>query len=33
MLFFALLVAGIVVAVILRRTRPDVYARIGRQDV
>ncbi|MGO4533638.1 APC family permease [Leifsonia sp. 2MCAF36] len=32
-LFFALLVAGIVVAVILRKTRPDVYARIGRQDV
>lgn len=32
-LFFALLVIGIVVAFILRRTRPEVYVRIGRQDV
>jgi amino acid transporter len=32
-LFFALLVAGIVAALILKRARPSVYARIGRQDV
>ncbi|HEV7184168.1 MAG TPA: APC family permease [Leifsonia sp.] len=32
-LFFALLIAGIVAALILKRTRPSVYARIGRQDV
>lgn len=33
LLFFALLITGIVAAVVLRRTRPEVYARIGRQDV
>ncbi|WP_345186182.1 APC family permease [Microbacterium panaciterrae] len=32
-LFFVLLAAGIVVALILKRFRPSVYARIGRQDV
>lgn len=32
-LFFVLLAAGIAVALILKRFRPSVYARIGRQDV
>ncbi len=32
-LFFALLIIGIVVAAVLRKVNPDVYARIGRQDV
>ncbi len=32
-LFFGLLILGIVVALILRRRRPEVYRRIGRQDV
>jgi amino acid transporter len=32
-LFVALLAVGIGVALILRRTRPTVYQRIGRQDV
>jgi amino acid transporter len=31
--FFAMLVLGILYALVLKRTRPDVYARIGRQDV
>jgi amino acid transporter len=29
----ATLVAGVLLALVLRRTRPDVYARLGRQDV
>ena len=32
-LFFALVVVGAVYATALKRTRPDVYARIGRQDL
>lgn len=31
--FFAMVVVGVVYALALKRTRPDVYARIGRQDV
>jgi amino acid transporter len=29
---YAIFAAGIVTAVVLRRRRPDVYARIGRQE-
>jgi amino acid transporter len=32
-LFFGLLVLGVVVALVLRRKRPEIYQRIGRQDV
>ena len=32
-LFFGLLVLGIIVALVLRRTRPEIYQRIGRQDI
>lgn len=32
-LFLGLLVLGIVVAFVLRRTHPDVYRKIGRQDI
>ncbi|MCW2758892.1 MAG: Amino acid permease-associated region [Nocardioidaceae bacterium] len=31
--FFAMVVVGAVYAIALRSTRPDVYARIGRQDL
>lgn len=31
--FFAMVVVGAAYAVVLKKTRPDVYARIGRQDV
>jgi amino acid transporter len=32
-IFFATVAVGVVYALALRRTKPDVYARIGRQDV
>ncbi|MBI4940546.1 MAG: APC family permease [Actinobacteria bacterium] len=32
-LFFALLVLGVVVALVLKRTHPEVYRTIGRQDI
>ena len=32
-LFVGLLVLGVVVALVLRTRRPDVYRRIGRQDI
>jgi amino acid transporter len=32
-LFFGLLVLGVVIAVVLRKRRPEVYQRIGRQDI
>lgn len=32
-LFVALIVAGVVVALVLRKSKPNVYERIGRQDV
>jgi amino acid transporter len=32
-LFIALLIAGILVALVLERTKPDVYQRIGRQEL
>lgn len=32
-LFFGLLVLGAVVALVLRRTSPEIYQRIGRQDI
>ncbi len=32
-LFYSCIVVGIVMALIFRKTRPDVYARIGRQEV
>ncbi|CAN5326455.1 hypothetical protein BH09ACT6_BH09ACT6_03690 [soil metagenome] len=32
-LFYGLLVLGIVVALVLRRARPQAYARIGRQEL
>jgi amino acid transporter len=32
-LFVALIVTGVIVALVLRKTKPNVYERIGRQDV
>ncbi|WP_332603646.1 hypothetical protein [Arthrobacter sp. S2(2024)] len=32
-LFYGCLVVGIILALIFRRTKPDTYARIGRQDI
>lgn len=31
--FFGLLILGVVVALVLRRAQPDVYRRIGRQEL